>query len=58
LTYGITAARNAIKGASLLEISPVLAQQLAVGIMSIALGYLLFEAFERTARKTGKMEAL
>jgi ABC-2 type transport system permease protein len=58
LTYGITAARNAIKGASLFEIFPVLAQQLAVGIVSIAIGYLLFEAFEQTARKTGKMEAL
>jgi ABC-2 type transport system permease protein len=58
LTYGINAARQAIKGASLLEISPVLALQLAVGIVSIILGYVLFEAFERTARKTGKMEAL
>jgi ABC-2 type transport system permease protein len=58
LTYGINAARQAIKGTSLLNISPILAQQLAVGIASIALGYLLFEAFERTARKTGKMEAL
>lgn len=58
LTYGISAARQAINGASLFEISPILAQQLAVGVLSIALGYLLFEEFERTARKTGKMEAL
>jgi len=58
LTYGINAARQAIKGASLLEISPVLAEQLVVGLVSIILGYVLFEAFERTARKTGKMEAL
>ena len=57
LTYGINAARQAINGTSLLNISPILAQELAVGLVSIALGYLLFESFERSARKTGKMEA-
>jgi len=57
LTYGINAARQAINGASLLTISPTLALELATGIVSIAIGYLLFESFERTARKTGKMEA-
>jgi len=57
LTYGINAARQAINGTSLLNISPILAQELAVGLVSMALGYLLFESFERSARKTGKMEA-
>ena len=58
LTYGVNAARQAISGTSLLAISPILAQQLVVGLLSIALGYVLFESFERSARKTGKMEAL
>jgi hypothetical protein len=58
LTYGINAARRTIKGTSLLNISPILAQQLIMGIVSIALGYLLFGTLERIARKTGKMEAL
>jgi ABC-2 type transport system permease protein len=57
LTYGISAARQAITGTPLLEIAPVLAEQVAVGTMALAIGYLLFEAFERSARKTGKMEA-
>jgi ABC-2 type transport system permease protein len=58
LTYGITAARSAIGGSSIFEISPVLGQQMAVGLISIMLGYVFFERFERSARKTGKMEAL
>lgn len=58
LTYGVTAARNAIAGATLIDISPVLGQQLAVGLASMLLGYFLFQAFERSARKTGKMEAV
>ncbi len=63
LTYGVTAARSAIgtqvkPGATLIEISPILGQQLAVGLASMLLGYFLFQAFERSARKTGKMEAV
>lgn len=58
LTYGVTAARNAIEGATLIDISPILGQQLAVGLASIMLGYLFFQAFERNARKTGQIEAV
>jgi ABC-2 type transport system permease protein len=58
LTYGVTAARNAIAGASLLDVSPILGQQLAVGLASVMLGYLLFQEFERSARRTGKIEAI
>lgn len=56
LTYGVTAARSAITGATLIDISPVLGQQLAVGLASMLLGYFMFQVFERSARKTGKME--
>jgi len=58
LTYGVTAARNAIAGATLIDISPILGQQLAVGLVSIMLGYFFFQAFERSARKSGKIEEL
>jgi ABC-2 type transport system permease protein len=58
LTYGTTAARNAIAGSTLIDISPLLAQQLVVGIIAMLIGYYFFQAFERSARKTGKIEAL
>ena len=58
LTYGITAARNAIAGATLFDISATLGQQLIVGVVALTLGYLFFQTFERKARKTGKIEAL
>lgn len=58
LTYGVSAARNAIAGAALTEIYPVLGQELIVGLVAMALGYFFFQRFERTARKTGKLEAL
>lgn len=58
LTYGVTAAREAIAGASLFDISALLGQQLIVGLTSIALGYIFFRSFEHMARKTGKIEAV
>jgi ABC-2 type transport system permease protein len=58
LTYGVTAARSAIAGAPFSEISWTLGQQLIVGLGSMILGFIFFQAFERKARKTGKMEAV
>lgn len=58
LTYGITAARNAISGATFFDISFTLGQMLTVGLLSMMLGFLLFRSFERNARKNGKMEAV
>jgi ABC-2 type transport system permease protein len=58
LTYGILAARKAIEGAQLTDISIILGGQLAVGLVSMILGYFFFQAFERKARKNGRMEAL
>jgi len=58
LTYGVMAARKAIQGETLLSISPILAQQLLVGLASMTLGYLFFRSFERAARKTGRLEAI
>jgi len=58
LTYGLTAARNAIVGQDLIQIGPTLAIQLVVGVASMLIGYVLFRSFENNARKTGKMEAV
>lgn len=58
LTYGLTAARNAIIGQDLIQIGPTLAIQLVVGVASMLIGYVLFRSFENNARKTGKMEAI
>lgn len=58
LTYGIDAGRKAIGGATLIDISPLLSQMLIVGFMSIILGYIFFQSFERAARKTGRLEAV
>ncbi len=58
LTYGVTAARNAIAGSTLFDVSAILGQQLVVGLAALIVGYFFFQMFERTARKTGKLEAL
>lgn len=58
LTYGVSAARSAIAGASLLDIVSLLGPQLIVGSVSIALGYVFFRSFENVARKTGRIEAV
>jgi ABC-2 type transport system permease protein len=58
LTYGLTAARNAIAGQDLIQIGPTLVMQLVVGLASMFIGYILFRSFENNARKTGKMEAV
>jgi ABC-2 type transport system permease protein len=58
LTYGVSAARSAIAGASLSEIASLLGPQLIVGSVSIALGYVFFRSFENVARKTGRIEAV
>jgi len=58
LTYGLTAARNAIAGQDLIQIGPTLVMQLVVGVASMFIGYILFRSFENNARRTGKMEAV
>jgi ABC-2 type transport system permease protein len=58
LTYGVSAARSAIAGASLFEITSFLGPQILVGSVAIALGYIFFRSFENVARKTGRIEAM
>ncbi len=57
LTYGLDAARASIAGSGLMEIAGTLGNQLVLGIISIGIGYLFFRSFEKTARKTGRLEA-
>lgn len=56
MTYGTTAARAAVAGASLADLAPTLLEETAAGIGSILVGYGLFRAFERLARKHGRLE--
>jgi ABC-2 type transport system permease protein len=58
LTYGIDAARKAINGKTLIDISPILGLELLVGLVAIFVGYIFFVSFERAARKTGRIEAV
>jgi ABC-2 type transport system permease protein len=56
LTRGISAARLLIQGASLGDVTPLLAGELAIGLVYALLGYLLFAVFEREAKKRGTLE--
>jgi ABC-2 type transport system permease protein len=58
LTYGVEGARSAIDGKNLFDISGLLGLELAVGLLSMLLGYVFFQGFERSARKSGKIEAV
>jgi ABC-2 type transport system permease protein len=57
MTYGTTAARAAVQGANILQIAPVLMQEVGAGLASIMVGYLLFIGFEKLAIKRGTLES-
>lgn len=56
MTYGTSAARAAVAGASLLDLAPTLLGESAAGLGSILVGYGLFRAFEWLARRRGRLE--
>jgi ABC-2 type transport system permease protein len=56
MTYGTMAARAAVTGSSILGIAPILLQEVATGVGSILVGYLLFVGFEVLARRRGTLE--
>jgi len=56
LTRGIAAARLLVQGSSLTEVMPLLAGELAVGLVYGLLGYLMFAIFEVEAKKRGTLE--
>jgi ABC-2 type transport system permease protein len=58
MTYGTMAARAAVQGANLGELTPVLLQEIGAGIGSILFGYVLFLGFEALARRKGTFEEI
>jgi ABC-2 type transport system permease protein len=58
LTYGVQAGRDVIAGAALTDIAPLLMQMTVVGLVAIMLGYFFFHQFEKSARRTGRLEAI
>ena len=57
LTRGVEAARQAAAGASLAQVSGLLAGEIAIGLMWALGGYLLFRFLEGWARRGGLQEA-
>jgi ABC-2 type transport system permease protein len=58
LTYGVQAGRDVIAGAALADIAPLLLQMTVVGFVALVLGYFFFNRFEKSARKTGRLESI
>jgi ABC-2 type transport system permease protein len=57
LTRGIQAARLVIAGSSLVDVAPLLAGELLIGVVYVLIGYGLFSWFEITAKRRGTLEA-
>jgi ABC-2 type transport system permease protein len=57
LTRGIRSARLLVGGASLAEVWPLLAGELAVGLVYALAGFILFSWFEAQARQRGTLES-
>jgi hypothetical protein len=57
LTRGIQAARQVISGASLAQVAPLLTGEILIGMLYVAIGYLLFSWFEIQAKRRGTLEA-
>lgn len=57
LTRGIRAARLLVKGVALADVWPLLAGELAIGLIYALAGFALFSRFEAQARRRGALEA-
>jgi hypothetical protein len=56
MTYGTEAARMAVEGASLGELSGLLGTEMLVGFAVMIAGYLMFRWFEHLARSKGTLD--
>lgn len=56
LTYGIEATRQAVSGANLTTVAPLLGLEALTGAGMLLFGYLLFRYFETVARKKGTID--
>jgi ABC-2 type transport system permease protein len=57
LTRGISAARQIIAGARLDDVTSLIYGEIALGLIYIVVGYLLFRGFEIQAKRRGTLEA-
>jgi ABC-2 type transport system permease protein len=58
LTRGIAAARQIVDGASLSQVSGLLAGEFIFGLAYIAIGYMMFRWFEFQAKRKGTLDAV
>jgi len=56
MTYGTEAARMAVSGSSLVDMSGLLGLEALVGFAVMIVGYLMFRWFERIARSRGTLD--
>jgi ABC-2 type transport system permease protein len=56
MTFGTDAARSAVGGTTLWGISGTLGLELAVGLLAIFFGYVMFTLFENLSRRRGTMD--
>jgi ABC-2 type transport system permease protein len=56
LTHGIEAAREVVRGASLADVSDLLATEVAIGVVYAALAFALFRFFEFESRRRASLE--
>jgi ABC-2 type transport system permease protein len=56
MTYGTMAARAAVQGTTVAQLTPLLLQETLAGIGSLLVGYVLFIGFEELARRRGTFE--
>ena len=56
MTYGTAAARAAVQGSTIAQMTPILVQEILAGIGSTLAGYALFLGFETLARRRGAFE--
>jgi ABC-2 type transport system permease protein len=56
LTRGIRSARAIISGADLAQVAPWVREEFLIGVIYIAVGYVLFRMFEIVAKRRGTLE--
>ena len=56
LTRGVTSTRALIAGGKLTEITPLLGQEILIGVVFVLLGYIMFRRFEYEAKVRGTLE--
>ena len=58
LTRGIASARLIIAGGSLMDVAPLLVQEIGIGLIYALVGYTMFRWFEIQAKRRGTLEVV